>query len=248
MKRAILTIDDGPSPDRQIILEVLAQKGIRAVFFSEGKKLEAQSQLGLETIRAGHILANHSFSHPHFSEISLEQAREEIECTGLIISDLYRKSGVEQAHKLFRFPYGDKGDGRNGFVFKWWLALNRNRHQAIQEMLKTLGYRHLPTDQNLPAWYAPLSHDLDTHWTFDVMEWSLTQPKPIWNLSTIEAVQKRLHLRQPRDIRGLPFWQKRWLGNEDVTEIILMHDQAGLGQYFAQILDQLQTHIQFIDP
>jgi peptidoglycan-N-acetylglucosamine deacetylase len=232
-----------------MILEALARSGVKAVFFSEGAKMEQFPELAIATIQAGHILANHAFTHPHFSQTSAEQAKSEIERTDAVIEKLYHQAGVARPCRLFRFPYGDKGDGRNGFVFKWWLPRNLQKHAHIQGFLREMGYTHLGIDSNaLPKWYVPQKHDADTHWTFDVMEWSLTQQKPVWKLDKIEKIYDRIEKQHPRDIRGLPFWQKRWMGAKHETEIILMHDQEGLGLHFSKILAQLQQKVEFIAP
>jgi peptidoglycan-N-acetylglucosamine deacetylase len=244
-KQAILTIDDGPSVHRQVWLDALADRRLQAVFFCEGKKLEEQYQLGLQTIKAGHHLGNHSWSHPHFSTISVEQALEEIGRTDAIIAALYKEAGVQQPAKWFRFPYGDKGDGRFGHVFRWWKPRDLAQKTAIQGILKEFGYVHLlpQAAMALPHWYADLSQDLDSHWTFDVLEWSLNQATPSLGVNTVERVFERIALAHPRDVRGLAFWKKRWLGAPAATEIILMHDQVGLEPHIAGILDALMHHV-----
>ncbi len=246
--KAYLTIDDGPSPDRPILLAALAQAGVTAVFFSEGAKLEQYPELALATIRAGHVLANHSFTHPHFSDISVEEAKIEIARTDDLIESLYRQAGLSRPAKLFRFPYGDTGDGRQGMVFKWWLRRDQRKYAALQAFLRVLGYEHLPVSGGLPNWYENLSRSADTHWTFDVMEWSLTQARPIWQLNSLQTIQSRINQQHPRDIRGLPFWKKRWLGGDDRSQIILMHDQVGLGQHFAILLAQLREKVDIQSP
>lgn len=245
-KTALLTIDDGPSPDRHILLEVLAQRGVQAIFFSEGKKLEALPELGLATIRAGHILANHSWSHPAFSTLTIAQAQEEISRTQVLISNLYRQAQIAQDSLYFRFPYGDTGDGRRGFHFKWWLPRQHHRFAIIQDFLKERGYAHLPNTQNTPEWYQSFCANHDSQWTFDTMDWSLNMPKPVSGVSHVEDVIKRIGQDRPKDIRGLPFWKPRWMGAPAGHEIILMHDQAGLGQHFEHILNALEQHVRFV--
>jgi peptidoglycan-N-acetylglucosamine deacetylase len=244
-KHAILTIDDGPTPDRAIMLDVLSKRQVFSVFFSEGKCLEQYPELGIATIRAGHVLANHSWSHPHFSDISVEEAKEEILRTDQLITKLYAQARVPQGIKLFRFPYGDQGDGRRGHVFKWWKWRDTAKFEAIQAYLRELGYAPLNIEL-LPKWYAPLLVHADTHWTFDVLEWSLTQTRPVLGIDSCQKVITRLGQKHPKDVRGLAWWQPRWLSNDTARkEIILMHDQNGLGKHFDVLMAELQQKVTF---
>ena len=211
-KKAYLTIDDGPSLHRPILLEALAKKGIQAIFFSEGRLLEQAYTLGINTLRAGHHLGNHSWTHPHFSDINLDQAKAEILRTDAMIEALYQEAGITRPAKWFRFPYGDKGDGRRGFVFKPWLVKNTQRHKQIQSYLAELGYAQPNWHQNLPKWYekSGLASDLDCHWTFDVMEWALNQTPAPYGLTDVQLVKARVNTERPRDLRGSLWWQARW--------------------------------------
>lgn len=59
-----LTIDDGPADDTPAILELLAQRGIKATFFVKGALAGRRRDL-LEAIAAGgHSIDNHSNTHP----------------------------------------------------------------------------------------------------------------------------------------------------------------------------------------
>ena len=63
-----LTIDDGPDP-RQTpqILDLLARKKVRAEFFVIGKKAAAHPELCRRMRDEGHLVQNHTFSHPSAS-------------------------------------------------------------------------------------------------------------------------------------------------------------------------------------
>jgi peptidoglycan/xylan/chitin deacetylase (PgdA/CDA1 family) len=61
-----LTFDDGPDPlVTPAVLERLASYGVRATFFCIGRRAEAHAELVAETVRRGHRVENHSYSHPH---------------------------------------------------------------------------------------------------------------------------------------------------------------------------------------
>ena len=61
-------------------------------------------------IRKGFVIGNHSYSHPKFSDISIEECLEEISKTDLIIDRLYKEANVKRGKKYFRYPKGIKAD------------------------------------------------------------------------------------------------------------------------------------------
>jgi len=79
MKTVYLTIDDGPSKDRKEKVDILYQYGIQPIWFCIGSEIEKRPEDVIYSIRKGGIIGNHSYSHPRFSQISLEECFEEIE-------------------------------------------------------------------------------------------------------------------------------------------------------------------------
>ncbi|MFO8080622.1 MAG: polysaccharide deacetylase family protein, partial [Armatimonadota bacterium] len=74
-----LTIDDGPNPlITPLMLEVLAQKGVRATFFVVGQKVEQFPALSQMTVRDGHELANHAYSNRRINHLPDDEAWAEI--------------------------------------------------------------------------------------------------------------------------------------------------------------------------
>lgn len=107
---AYLTVDDAPSETLPEKLDVLADRGVTAVFFCEGRRLADHADHAVRAVEAGHVLGNHTYSHSHASEIDVETFREEVERTETLIEDAYERAAAERPAKLFRFPYGDRGD------------------------------------------------------------------------------------------------------------------------------------------
>ncbi len=102
-KRVALTFDDGPEPTQtDIILDVLAKRGLHATFFMIGEKAKRYPDLVAKVRAAGHlVIANHSWDHPNFHDISsAAQADEVARAEALLDKDL-------QPIKLFRYPYGN---------------------------------------------------------------------------------------------------------------------------------------------
>lgn len=103
MHRVVLTFDDGPHPENTPrVLDLLAKENVKAVFFTVGERLQAPGALDIvrRATREGHLIGNHSFSHPKLTEVSPEDVRSQIARTQQLISEF------EPKHKLFRPPYG----------------------------------------------------------------------------------------------------------------------------------------------
>jgi peptidoglycan/xylan/chitin deacetylase (PgdA/CDA1 family) len=111
-----LTIDDGPSDRSVELLDALEAAGHRAVFFVLGANAAGREAVLVETLRRGHALGNHSFTHPRFSTITEAQARDELLATEEVIETAYASAGIRRPGRWFRFPYLDTGgEQRNAF-------------------------------------------------------------------------------------------------------------------------------------
>ncbi|MBS4538947.1 polysaccharide deacetylase family protein [Clostridium sp. D2Q-11] len=105
-KQIALTFDAGwiyePTID---ILNVLDKYNVKSTFFLRGYWVKDHTDLAKEIIRKGHIIENHSLTHPHMREMSEEQIRNEIRETARII-----KENVNKKSYLFRPPFGEYDD------------------------------------------------------------------------------------------------------------------------------------------
>ncbi|HCT76467.1 MAG TPA: polysaccharide deacetylase [Micromonosporaceae bacterium] len=100
-----ITFDDGPQPPYTgQVLDILARYGVRATFFCVGLNASACPDLVARIQAEGHILGNHTWSHPFLPELSRVQLVEQIDRTDEAIA---RSSGGA-ATKLFRPPYGSR--------------------------------------------------------------------------------------------------------------------------------------------
>jgi len=114
IKKICLTIDDGPLGSMGAILDTLKKNDCHAVFYVVGELLENKDsrELAKRAVCEGHLLGNHSYSHPMFSQISLERAKAEIDKTDKLIESIYAEAGKDRPARLFRFPGGDYGGPR----------------------------------------------------------------------------------------------------------------------------------------
>jgi len=117
-KEIILTIDDGPREAMGDILEELGSENENpAIFYVIGKNLRSTSsrELAKKALKKGHLLGNHSYTHPNFSNIKFKTAKKEIEMTEKLIEKIHQEVKIPQTKKLFRFPY----NGENRIVEKY---------------------------------------------------------------------------------------------------------------------------------
>nr|WP_225956408.1 polysaccharide deacetylase family protein [Amycolatopsis lexingtonensis] len=96
-----LTFDDGPYPSTTPAL--LAALGeVRATFFLWGEHAEAHPALVRAIASAGHVLGNHTWTHPRLTSLDAASRDAEIRRTQELLTSL---TGVRPV--LFRPPYGD---------------------------------------------------------------------------------------------------------------------------------------------
>lgn len=102
-----LTFDNGPSPGTtEWVLEVLAQRGVRASFFLVGTMLNRKGarDLAVRAVEEGHWVGNHSMTHttPLGSVVDRAEVAREIEETQELIGPLSHQ------RRFFR-PFGGGG-------------------------------------------------------------------------------------------------------------------------------------------
>jgi len=98
-----LTFDDGPNNSYTTkILDILAHYHVRATFFVIGKNAENQPALARRIVREGHVIGNHTYTHPFWAEMEKsQQIKYEIDKGAEAIKSV---TGVQPT--LFRPPHG----------------------------------------------------------------------------------------------------------------------------------------------
>lgn len=97
-----LTMDVGfPNDSTEHIMEILKEKNVKVVFFITKMFYDECSDIVAKMIEEGHIVGNHSCTHPDMPSLTIEQQTAEI-------MDLYNavKNDLGYEMKLFRFPEG----------------------------------------------------------------------------------------------------------------------------------------------
>ena len=106
-KVVAITYDDGPSSeDTLALLALLAEQNVRVTFFLKGTNVEAFPNIVRAQHKAGHEIANHSWSHQPMLSFSKAAMLTEIDRTAAAIE---RITGSTPAH--FRAPFFVQGAG-----------------------------------------------------------------------------------------------------------------------------------------
>ncbi|GGF63375.1 hypothetical protein GCM10010912_05550 [Paenibacillus albidus] len=135
-KSIALTFDDVPDPRfTPQLLDVLKQHHVRATFFVVGSRAEKHPALVARMIREGHVIGNHSYNHPQFAKLQMNEFRTQIIRTENILFSL---SGYKP--KLIRPPYGDINEQQ----LKW---AKSHGYKLVNWNVDSLDWRGLPKAQ-----------------------------------------------------------------------------------------------------
>jgi peptidoglycan-N-acetylglucosamine deacetylase len=103
-KQIALTYDDGPNdPHTLQLIEVLARHDVRATFFLIGRYVQQRPDIVLQLMKAGHVLGNHTFTHPHLIVSSGVETRNQLEACQRAVQE-----ATGEAPQLFRPPFGGR--------------------------------------------------------------------------------------------------------------------------------------------
>ena len=103
-KQLALTYDDGPNdPHTLRLLEVLARHDVRATFFLIGRYVAQRPDIVREIVKAGHIIGNHTFTHPLLIFKTAAETRDELTRCRVAIHE-----AVGEHSNLFRPPFGGR--------------------------------------------------------------------------------------------------------------------------------------------
>jgi peptidoglycan-N-acetylglucosamine deacetylase len=103
-KQIALTYDDGPNdPHTLKLLDVLAKHNVRATFFMIGRYVRQRPDIAGAVAQAGHVIGNHTFTHPLLIFESEAQTREElVDCRQAL------QDAIGEHSNLFRPPFGGR--------------------------------------------------------------------------------------------------------------------------------------------
>jgi len=131
-----LTFDDGPDPDfTPRILAILRKYHVKATFFLLGENMEKYPLLVKEIAAAGHVIGNHTYSHPKLPALSMTDFEQEIFKTDVLVQHLagYRP-------RFIRPTYGAITEEQVA-----WLT--REQMMVIQWSVDTLDWKGLSPEE-----------------------------------------------------------------------------------------------------
>jgi peptidoglycan/xylan/chitin deacetylase (PgdA/CDA1 family) len=97
-----LTYDDGPTGSTGTLLNALRARGVRATFFDIGSRVQGNPAAVRSVRDAGMWVHDHSWSHPHMTQLSAAQMRSELTMTQ---QALQQAAGLTP--RIFRPPFGE---------------------------------------------------------------------------------------------------------------------------------------------
>ena len=103
-RQIALTYDDGPNHTHTLrLLDVLAKHSVRATFFLIGRYVHQRPDIAREIARAGHVIGNHTFTHPLLTfKGALETRKELMDCRTAL------HDAIGEHSTLFRPPFGGR--------------------------------------------------------------------------------------------------------------------------------------------
>lgn len=131
-----LTFDDGPSHHRTQTLRTLRRMRVPATFFDVGMRVAANPHVARFEAREGHLVLNHTWSHPHLPTLTPGQVRRQVLRTQRVL----RQAGAPMPFPLLRPPYGDID-------------------AAVDAQLTGLGYQHVTWDVDADDWDVATTSD-----------------------------------------------------------------------------------------
>lgn len=162
---------DWNADDINSILDTLSKNKIHITFFMVGDWVDKYPEYVKKISEAGHEIANHSNTHPHVNNLSIDKNMEEIKLCSDKIEKITGKKTI-----LYRGPYGEY----NNNVIN---AANNQNHKTIQWNLDTLDYSGLTgeemwkrLDGNLKNGSIILAHNGTKH-TADSLEYLINNIK-----------------------------------------------------------------------
>lgn len=132
--------------DTDELLKILADNDVKATFFLCGYWVDKYTDEVKKIFDAGHDIGNHSDTHPHGSQLSLESNQKEIQSVHKKVKALL---GIEM--NLYRPPFGEYNntviEAANSLgyhVIQWDIdSLDWKEYGTEKEIAQVLNHKHL---------------------------------------------------------------------------------------------------------
>lgn len=140
-KELYLTFDNGYENGYTVkILDILKEKKAPAVFFVTGHYIKDQPELLKRMVSEGHLIGNHSWSHPDVTQISNEKLKDEL-------AKVKQEVGQVTGQKEMQFLRTPRG------IFNE-RVLASSKEQGYTNVFWSIAYKDWDTNQQKGAGYA----------------------------------------------------------------------------------------------
>lgn len=131
-RQLALTYDDGPNdPYTLHLIDVLGRHNAQATFFMIGQYVKQRPDIVREVAKAGHVIGNHTFTHPLLTFQSKAEIRKQLSDCRAALSE-----AVPEHSDLFRPPFG-------------------GRRPAVLHIARELGLKPIMWNVTAFDWEAP---------------------------------------------------------------------------------------------
>ncbi len=203
-RKLALTFDDGPNPSiTPKLLDLLNRYNAKATFFLIGQYVRECPELVQEVAARGHVVGNHTETHPNLFRRSLREIRIELRLCHDAISN-----ALGAPPKWFRPPFGL----RNPWVIP-----------AARELgCRTVMWTLLPGDwkEKPVEWLIPRMQPITDHAQRNLVVNSSSNARGQGDVLCLhDGAHRQLNGDRSRTLAALEYWLPRWrdLGLEFVT-------------------------------
>ena len=175
-KELFLTFDAGYENGHTAkILDTLKKHNVKATFFVVGNFIETSPDLVKRMVKEGHLVGNHTFTHPDMSEIATEEAFHQ-ELSKL--EDLYEKTTGKKMKKYYRPPQGKYSESNLKMAKEmgyhtifwslayvdWYESDQPTREEALEKMVPRIHPGAIVLLHSTSATNAQVLDELLTKW------------------------------------------------------------------------------------
>jgi len=203
-RKLAITFDDGPNPTiTPRLLDLLDRYNAKATFFLIGRYVRECPDLIQETVARGHLVGNHTETHPNLFRRTQREIRIELRLCHDAISN-----ALGSPPKWFRPPFGM----RNPWVIP-----------AARELgYGTVMWTLIPGDwQEKPVeWLIPRMQPIADHAQRGLGSGSKAEGAPTGDILCLhDGAHREMNGDRSRTLAALEYWLPRWrdLGLEFVT-------------------------------
>lgn len=137
-KLVALTFDDGPDPRfTPDVLDILAQKKVRATFFVIGESAKRFPGLVEQAVLEGHEIENHTYSHPELDQGEPVSFYEELNRCERVITQAAGRCPVyfRPPKRLYNQEVIQTAE-RNGYqVVLWTVAMENKKDRQVKDVV-----------------------------------------------------------------------------------------------------------------